>query len=419
MDKTRNRTRAKGYYYLLSGLLLSAVLGGYFYGRPPGVRVAQNTLTVKTVTDDEFFEYINLTARVEPGESYFLDSRVAGNIETIFVESGQQVLKGDTLLFISNADLELEVMQREGALIEQLNAQRQTRLLLDQNDFARREALIATDYQLSLRTKQFQRATGLLADSLIALSNFEPTENDYAYLQRRQELLRAAYRQDSIVRQLQLNQLAASEKRLLANLDRVRAILDRRYVLAPAAGRLADFNVRAGQAITTGERLGEVYTLTAPVLVAEADEFYLSRIYPGQQGQLLGGDDSLQLEVIKVYPSVEGGRFRVDLAFRNASGDHGGAAGARAWTKGQSRRVRLYFGEPMPSVLLATGNFYAATGGHWVYRLRPDGRAEKTSVRLGRANPDYHEVLEGLQPGDRVITSAYDDFKSYETLIIN
>ncbi|MEM9929009.1 MAG: biotin/lipoyl-binding protein, partial [Bacteroidota bacterium] len=330
MDKPRTLPPRSKTIYLISFIVLTAIGLGYWYGHTPGLRVASNGLTVAAVTTDQFYEYINLNAQVTPGEVYYLDSRVAGNVEEIFVEAGQQVLTGDTLLFISNADLELEVMQREGELIEQLNAQRQTRLLLNQNDFARREALLETDYRLALRRKQFSRDTALLADSLLAARDFEPTANDLAYLNRRQQLLRAAYRQDSLARALQLAQIAATEDRLLKNLQRVRAILDRRYVLAPAAGRLANFEVRTGQAITMGERLGELYQLRAPIFLAEADEFYLERIFPGQTGLLLGGYDSLALTVTKIYPTVESGRFRVELALAEQSA----TVPKGSWTKG-------------------------------------------------------------------------------------
>lgn len=426
MDRTRKKSTIGRWWYAAAIFLLGSVAAGYWLGKDDGVRVAENRLTVRTVTNEQFYEYINLTGRVTPEETYFIDSKISGNVERIYAESGREVRRGDTLLFVSNADLELDVMQRESQLIEQLNAQQQTRLLLNQNDFTRREQLVEVDYQLALRSKQNRRGEVLLADSLISLSEYEPTENRFAYLTRRRELLQAAYEADSLARGAQIRQFDRAEARLTENLRRVRSILDRQYVLAATDGVLSDFTVRTGQAVTTGERLGEISRMKRPVLVAEADEFYLDRIYAGQAGQLLSSGDTVALEVRKIYPTVENGRFRIEVGLAEVSvGEIPAAtvgrrrAGAMNWTKGQSVRIRLFFGEPSPSVLLASGNFYASTGGRWVYRLLSDGRAERTPVRLGRANPDQYEVLEGLQPGDRVITSAYDDFKDYETIILN
>jgi HlyD family secretion protein len=394
------------------GLLGLAIAAGLYFGRGNRMSVDRERLVITTVTNDQFYEYINLTARVEPRQTYLIDGKVEGNVERIYAEAGQQLQGGDTLLLISNADLELEVMQRESQLIEQLNAQRQTRLLLDQNDFTRREQLLEIDYQLDLQRKQYTRDRQLAADSLLAARDFEPTENRYAYYRRRRTLLEASYRQDSLVRRTQLRQIEASEARILDNLDQVGAILDRLYVIAPVAGYLSDFTVQTGQRLAAGERIGEIYRMDRPRLVAEADEFYLGRIREGQGGILLDRGDTVRLTVEKIYPTVTEGRFRLDIALEGAG------AGAVELTKGQSLRVRLLFGPPESSTLLATGNFYGSTGGHWVYRLE-ENRAVRTPIRLGRSNPNYYEVLEGLSPGDRIIVSAYDDFADYETLKLN
>ncbi len=411
MDRRiENSSSPRGKFILLALLgILAAAAIGFWLARSPELTVERERLTISTVRADQFYEYINLTGRIEPGETYFIDSKVAGNVERIFVRSGDRVRRGDTLLLISNADLELEVMQRESQLLEQLNAQRQTRLLLDQNDFTRREQLTEISFQLALQEQQFRRDEQLYGQGVIARSSYEPSENRYAYYQRREELLRASFRQDSLRRRDQLRQIDAFESRLLNNLRQVRAILDRLYLTAATDGRLSDFRVQTGQAINSGQRIGEIYSLEEPMIVAEADEFYLERVREGQSGFLIDRGDTLSLTVRRIYPNVENGRFRLDIAPR------GSAVRPEEFAKGQSVRLRLLFGRASNSTLLASGNFYGSTGGHWVYRLE-DGRALRTPIRLGRVNPDYYEVLEGLQPGDRVITSGYDEFSDFETL---
>lgn len=413
MDRTRNGTRRNLKKWIIPALLLVSLasIGGYYLAAAPTVTVDQDRLTIATVGNDQFYEYLNLNGTVEPTEVYYLDSKVAGNAERIYVTAGEQVEPGDTLLKITNADLELEVMQRESQLVEQLNAQRQTRLLLDQNDFTRREQLVEVSYQLAGETQRYNRAGILLADSLIAASEYEPIANQYAYYTRRRELLAASFRTDSINRRVQVARIDAFENRLLSNLGAVRDILDRLYVRAPVAGRLSDFDIAAGQAITSGQRLGQLYDLQRPEIICRVDEFYLSKVAVGQEGVLLDGADSLRLTVRKVFPDVENGRFRVAIAFADS-------LPVTEFVRGQNLRVRLFFGEPAPTTLLASGAFYGSTGGNWVYLVR-DGEAVRIAVRLGRSNPNYYEVLEGLLPGDRVITSNYDNFKDYPTLKLN
>ncbi len=397
---------------LTAGLLGLALLVGLAQSRPATLRLDARELTIATVTQDRFYEYISLDGQLEPATTYVIDSKIAGNVEQVFVSSGQDVRRGDTLLRIANADLELEVMQRESQLLEQLNAQRQTRLLLDQNDFTRRDQLTAVTYQLALQERQYLRDRQLLNEGVIAASQYEPTANQYRYYQRRRELLAEAFRTDSLARRNQLAQLATFETRILTNLTEVRAILDRLYLLAATDGRLSDFTVRPGQAVAGGQRLGEIYRLEDPLLVAEVDEFYLDKVTVGQAGVVSGRGDTLRLAVAKIYPTVREGRFRIDGRLLD-----GGITPAE-FVRGQSVRFRLLFGRERSSVLLASGAFYGSTGGHWVYRLTEAG-AERTPVRLGRSNPNHYEVLEGLTPGDRVIVSAYDAYDQYTSLQIN
>lgn len=413
MDRTRISARRNVKKWIIPTLFLVGLTGiaGYYLAAAPMVTVDQNRLTITTVSNDQFYEYLNLNGTVEPTDVYYLDSKVAGNAERIYVSAGEQVLRGDTLLKITNADLELEVMQRESQLVEQLNAQRQTRLLLDQNDFTRREQLVEVSYQLAGETQRYLRAGVLLADSLIAASEYEPIANQYAYYQRRKQLLAASFRADSINRRIQVTRIDAFESRLLANLGAVRDILNRLYVRAPIAGRLSDFDLAAGQAITSGQRLGQLYDLRRPEIICQVDEFYLGKVTVGQSGVLLDGVDSIRLTVRKIFPDVENGRFRVAISFADS-------LPGTAFVRGQNLRIRLFFGEPSPTTLLASGAFYGSTGGNWVYLVR-EGEAVRTAVRLGRSNPNYYEVLEGLLPGDRVITSNYDNFKDYPTLKLN
>ena len=406
------RTASSGKLLIAAAVIAVALVVGYLISRPTGLRLDPSQLSVATVTQDRFYEYINLDGTVQPSSTYVIDSKIAGNVDRLYATSGQEVRRGDTLLRIANADLELEVMQRESQLIEQLNNQRQTRLLLDQNDFNRREQLTEVTYQLALQQKQYERDRDLAEGGILAQSEFDFTANRYEYYRSRRKLLAASFRADSSARAVQLRQLGASERRILTNLSRVRSILDRLYLLAATDGRLGDFSVRTGEAVTNGQRLGEIYDLGRPLLVAEVDEFYLDKITVGQSGVLADRADTVRLTVAKIYPTVNAGRFRIDATL------DGDDAVITQLVRGQTLRFRLFFGRERSSVLLPNGPFYASTGGHWVYRVL-NGEAVRTPVRLGRSNPNHYEVLEGLSPGDRVVVSGYDGFSDYPRITLN
>jgi len=374
--------------------------------------VQSDRLTVSSVVRSPFYEYINLTGNIEPTRTFYIDSRISGNIERVLVESGQLVSVGDTLLTLENADIELEVMQREAQLIEQLNTQRQTALLLKQNYFNQQSQLVEVEYEIGLLKKQYDRTQQLLRESIIATSDFEPVADRYQFLQRRQRLLRQSFQVDSLAKVTQLNQIQASEQRVLENLKAVRKILNRLHVIAAVSGRLSNFSAQVGQAFSSGDRLGEIYSMENAAIVADVDEYYLDKLTIGQKGVVLMSSDTFELRVEKIFPNIEAGRFRVEMGFANPNNQ------PSKLVKGQSFRIRMFFGEEAETTLLANGNFYNSTGGNWVYIINGD-QADRQYIKLGRKNPRFYEVLEGLSPGDQVITSSYDQFETYETLKFN
>ncbi|MEM6398497.1 MAG: efflux RND transporter periplasmic adaptor subunit [Bacteroidota bacterium] len=373
--------------------------------------IPKSDIQVEQVVSGQFFYYISLNASVQPNRSQLLDSKATGTVDMIFVEDGETVNKGDTLLKLSNPELELEVMQREGQLIEQLNAQRQTMLLINQNDFALREQLVEVDYQIELEGKRFDRAEQMLTENLIAVADYEPTAAQYDYYKARRNMLNSAYQQDSLARIRQLAQIRITEERLLNNLEAVGQLLNRLYVLAPIDGRLSNFEAIVGQSIANGDRLGEIYRLDAPLLEAEVDEYYLDMIELGQGGRALLRGDSLSVQVYKIFPSVEGGRFRVQLRIEPPEVER------LSLVKGQSVRILLYFGRVAESLLIPEGDFYNSTGGDWVFVLKDD-IARRVDIDLGRRNPDFYEVISGLHEGDQVIVSDYRNWIDYSTIQI-
>jgi len=415
MDTKRTKKRPWAKWTLVSLSLLGLTAIGYLVSTSSyasSMTVDRQRVSITPVVEAPFYEYINVTGQFQPRESFMLDVKVPGTVERILVESGDKVQTGDVLLELANDDLRLEVMQRESQLIEQLNNQRQTALLLNQNNYNQREQLVEVRYQIDLQRKQYERNTQLLADSVIAVSDYEPIEDRYHYFQQRHTLLRESYRTDSLARVAQLSQINDSEARILENLEAVRAIIDRLRVIALVDGQLSNFDAQPGQSLASGDRLGEIYQMNNPLIEARIDEYYLDKVSIGQPGIAIFDGDTLDLRVAKIFPNVEEGRFRVEISLQP------GQQQGHSFIKGQSVRVRLFFGEPTERVLVSNGSFYNTTGGHWIYRVEGD-QAVKTSVELGRKNPRFYEVLSGLVPGDQVITSGYEAFQDYDIIKLN
>ena len=287
---------------------------------------------------------------------------------------------------------------------------RNTRLGLDQNDINQRSQLAQIDYQLQLLEPQYNRFKELSSKKLISQRELEEVEEQYEYNKRLKELTYQSYQSDSVSRSMQLRQLRLSEDRMNRSLEAVGKILDNLVVTAPTNGLLTTPDWEPGQSITPGERLGQVALLDSYKVRVAIDELYLPRIDVGQQGTFTFAGGDYRLEIYKKYPTVSEGNFEVDMKFVGEV-----PSGIR---RGQSLRIRLELGSSEEAMLLATGGFFRDTGGNWVFVLNNDGsRAYKRDIRLGRKNPENYEVLEGLEPGEKVITSSYENFGDNEVLV--
>jgi multidrug efflux pump subunit AcrA (membrane-fusion protein) len=391
------------------------LLGGIIYqiafaDHRSTMNVDRDRLSIATVTKGEFTDYILVSGQIEPSRTVYLDAIEGGVIQQVVRESGSLLRKGDTILVLNNSNLQLDVMQRETMLYEQINNLRQTRLFLDQNDLVQLGQLAEIDYQISLLEPQYKRFQELHAKKLVSDREFEEVKEQYEYNLKRKELTYRSYKSDSMARSYQLNQLRQSEGRMNASLDGVGNILDALVITAPIAGQLATpQQLEIGQAINPGQRFGQIDILDEFKVRVPIDELYLPRISVGLRGKFtLSGKDH-ELEITKSYPTITNSRFEVDMAFTGDSPE-----GIR---RGQSVRIRLELGQKETSLLLPTGGFFKDTGGNWVFVLNPTtGVAEKRNIRLGRKNPEFYEVLDGLLEGEKVIISGYENFGTNEIL---
>ena len=373
------------------------------------LNVEREKITISTVAEDSFQEFIQVSGVVQPIRTIFLDALEGGVIKSVNLESGTNVQKGDTIAVLTNSSLQLSVLQQEASLYDQINNVRNSRLNLEQNNLRLKEQLISVENQLNLAGPEYQRQKSLYDKNLTSEQEFQQAKENYEYQKKRFEISSQSFKRDSVQTKSQLRQLDDSEKRMFRSLDGVQAILENLIVTAPIEGQLTTVELQQGQSINRGERIGQVDILDNYKIRVGIDEFHLSRISTGLQGSFNFAGQTHDLIITKVYPVINNGQFQVDMEFVNEA-----PSGLR---RGQTARIRLELGDASDSMLLAKGGFYQATGGNWVFKLNEDGtKAVKQEVRIGRQNPEFYEVLSGLKPGDKVITSSYDNFGDNEVL---
>lgn len=382
-----------------------------FADRRSRYNVDVEKITISTVKRDVFQEFIPMTGTVEPSRTVYLDAVEGGSIKRIVAESGAMLQKGDIILELSNLNREISVLDQESNLTQSINRIRETRLQITQNALRQQESLITIENALATLKPQYERQKQLFEKKLISRQEFERTEADYFANLKRKEITYEAYRLDSLDRLRQIVQLDQSERRLLQSLDNVGKILDNLVVTSPIDGQLTRPQIEVGQAINPGQRLGQIDVVGSYIVRVPIDEIYNARISEGLGAVTTVNNKEYRLTITYVYPDIQGGRFNVDMKF-----DNDVPPGIR---RGQSLRLRIELGLSSEELLLPVGGFFKDTGGNWVYVLNTDGsKAEKRSVRLGRKNTEHYEVLDGLRPGDRVITSSYENFGNNEVLVL-
>jgi HlyD family secretion protein len=389
--------------------LLIALL---FYVYAPSANsqtVAADRLTVSTVERGRFDDFLPLRARVTPLVTVFLDAVEGGRVEKVLVEDGAMVQQGQLLAELSNSDLQLNLLARQSDVSREVNSMRSQELALAQSQIGDERAVIDAQLAADKARRQYETQKPLFEKGYVPAKMFNDSRDDYVSSQRRAEAVRRAQSVNRRLQSSQLAQLRASNASLSGSLDIARSTLDALNLRAPVTGQITAFSIQVGQSLNRGERLGQIDSAGRNKLVAQVDEFYLGRVQPGQVATVDAGGRSYKAKVAKIYPQVRNGTFEVDLHF---VGSEPGEL-----QRGQTLQVRLTLGDPTPALLIPNGAFYNETGGAWVFVMAPDGGAAvKRPVRLGRRNADHIEVLEGLEPGERVVTSPYTGFADRDRL---
>ena len=389
---------------LFAGWLAATLLAGR------SLAVDSERIAVSSVSVGTFEDFIPARGRLVPRSTVYLDAVEGGRVEEILVEDGSMIRAGDPIVRLSNTNLQLEVLGREAAVTEQLNFMRTLELQLEQNRLAHKRNLVEIDYQIIRLKRSIERQRNLAEQELVSQSTLDELQDELTYYQNRRDVTLESQATDARLQEEQLRQLRSASTQLETSLALARRNLEDLNVRAPVEGKLSGFDVENGESIDRGGRLGQIDDPDAYKLNARIDEFYLGRVDIGQIATAKHNGQELELRVSKIYPQVKDGQFEVDMTFDKQP------VGLR---RGQTLQLRLTLGDNSDATLIPNGSFYQETGGNWVFVVAPDeSEAVKRNVRLGRRNTDFIEVLEGLEPGEKVITSPYTSYTGMDRLVL-
>ncbi len=394
---------------------LGALLGIfiiYLIARPNNktLRVDKDTLTVSTAVKGEFNDYIRVSGRVQPMTTIQLSPQEGGMVQTILIEEGSKVKAGDPILILSNDNLDLQILNAEAELAEKENILRNTQIQMEQQklDVRQNELEYGTNVEKLRRAYEQQKA--LYEDKLIAREDYLKAKEDYDLSLKKYDLIRERSRQDSLYRGTQVDRMEESLENMLLNMQMIRKRKGNLIVKAPIDGELGLLDVVLGQTIASGAKIGQINSVGTYKVEAQIDEHYIDRVVAGLEATFERQGETYATSIRKVYPEVRDGKFKADFKFEGEQPDN-----IRA---GQTYYLNLQLGQPEEAVIIPRGTFYQKTGGKWIYVVNKEGnKAVKREIRIGRQNPQYYEVLEGLEPGEKVITSGYDTYGDSDVLV--
>ena len=374
------------------------------------LRVDRDTLTVSCAEWGEFNDYIRIGGRVQPMTTIQLSPQEGGIVQAILVEEGATVREGEPILILSNDNLDLQILNSEAELAEKENILRNTQIQMEQQKLDVRQSVLEYGTQVERLRRSCEQQKALYEDRLIAREDYLKAEEDWRLARQKYDLILERSRQDSLYRGTQIDRMEESLENMLLNMRMIRRRKDNLVVKAPIAGELGLLDVALGQNIASGTKIGQINSVGTYKVEAQIDEHYIDRVVTGLEATFERQSEIYATSIRKVYPEVRDGKFKVDFKF-----DGEQPANIRS---GQTYYLNLQLGLPEEAVLIPRGAFYQRTGGKWIYVVNKEGtRAVRREIRIGRQNPQYYEVQEGLQPGEKVITSGYETYGDCDVLI--
>ncbi len=404
--------RKKNIPYFLAGVFVIFVLWLLLRDKSSTLKVDANTVTIGDVRLGEFDDYVRVSGQVQPITVVQVSLLEGGVVEEKLIEEGSMVKKGDVLVRLSNNTLGLQILQSEADLAEQENFLRNTTVTMEQEKLDLEKQRLEYTIDTERKKRKYEQYRRLDEDGLVAHEEYLQAKEDYELAVKSLELVIARQKQDSIYRSIQIGNLEESLESMRRSIQLVRQRVENLNVKSPIDGQLGSLDVILGQSIPEGTKIGQVNDLSDYKIEARIDEHYIDRVQSGLSATFERQGANFSTVVEKVYPEVTEGQFKADFYFEGERPDN--------IRIGQTYYLNLQLGQPTQSVYIPRGVFYQSTGGTWIYVLSEDGtRAYRRDIRIGRQNPQYYEVLEGLQPGERVIISNYENYGKSDVLILN
>jgi HlyD family secretion protein len=417
MDKTIEKVKGwrvaftkKALPYWFGALLLAFIT--YLIARPNNktLRVDKDAVVVSTAQKGEFNDYIRISGRVQPMTTIQLSPQEGGIVEKILIEEGSKVSAGDPILVLSNDNLDLQILNSEAELAEKENILRNTQIQMEQQKLDIRQNELEYSTQVDRMRRAYEQQKALYNDKLIAREDYLKAQEDYRLAQQKHDLIRQRSKQDSLYRGTQIDRMEESLENMVLNMQMIRRRKENLIVKAPIDGELGLLDVVLGQSIASGTKIGQINSVGNYKVEAQIDEHYIDRVIAGLEATFERQGDTFSTVIRKVYPEVRDGKFKADFKFAGEQPDN-----IRA---GQTYYLNLQLGQPEEAIIIPRGTFYQKTGGKWIYVMSKDGsKAVKREIRIGRQNPQYYEVLEGLEPGEKVITSGYETYGDSDVLV--
>lgn len=380
-------------------------------GRRSVLRVDGSTILTGTARQGEFNDYIRVSGQVQPMTTVQLSPTEGGNVKRIVVEEGSHVNEGDVIVVLGNENLDMQILNSEAELAEKENILRNTMISMEQQKLSVRQEKLSLQIEVRRARRAYEQNKALYEEKLIAKEEYLKASEDYELAKDKLELVTDRERQDSLYRSVQIAQMHESLENMRLNMNMIRRRKENLSVKAPISGELGLLDVELGQSVAAGAKIGQINNLDSYKIEAQIDEHYIDRVAPGLEATFERQSEKYSSVIRKVYPEVRDGKFKADFRFEGQQPEN--------IRTGQTYYLNLQLGQSAEAILIPRGSFYQNTGGKWVYVLNADGtKATKRSVRIGRQNPQYYEVLEGLAPGDKVIISSYDSLGDKDELII-
>lgn len=399
--------------YIIGGVLLLALIGWSIFGSHKStLRVDRKGIVAQEVKSDVFNDFVRIDGQVQPIAVIQLSPLEGGIVEELLVEEGTFVKKGQPIVRLSNSNLDLSILNSEAELAEKQNFLRNTQVAMEQDKLNNRSEKLQLDLDVRRKQRAYNHNKELYEEKLIAREEYLQAKEDYELAKEKQALVSERLRQDSIYRSVQVDQMEESLQNMRQNMFLIRQRVENLIIKSPIDGELGLLDAVLGQSLSQGQKIGQVNNLSDFKVETMIDEHYIDRVKNGLEATFDRQNTNYALKVRKVYPEVRNGKFKTDFVFVGERPDN--------IRTGQTYYINLELGQPTNSVIIPKGTFFQATGGSWIFVLDKDEtKAYRRNIKLGRQNPQYYEVLEGLEPGEKVIVSNYDTFKDNEVLIFN